>query len=213
MKGILFKPDMIKAIVEDRKTQTRRVDKLANKIASTYDRTWVAFDKRDNWWLLKGRSEYSGCIESFVIKPRYQVGEAVYIKEACYLCLDDNLEYRGDVIYKDSPDAHLVLKGEWVSPLFIPAWAARYFIRITGVRAERLQEITEEDAMAEGCRLIARTIQPFELQPKPHFTAPERPFTHRDHFIGLWDSINKPPYDWDSNPWVWVYSFEALKGS
>ncbi|GAG05158.1 unnamed protein product, partial [marine sediment metagenome] len=56
-------------------------------------------------------------------------------------------------------------------------------------------------------QLIATSIRPFELKPMPHFTEPERPFTYRDHFIGIWNSINKD-YQWEMNPWVWVYNFK-----
>jgi hypothetical protein len=95
--------------------------------------------------------------------------------------------------------------------IFMPKWAARIWLEITRVKVERLQEISEEDTINEGCQLIAKTIQHFELKPKPHFTEIERPFIHRDHFIGLWDSLNaKRGYGWDTNPWVWVIEFSIL---
>lgn len=137
MKGILFKPDMIKAIVKGRKTQTRRVIKIGQTVYKA-----------------------DGSLAS-----RYHTGETVYIKE--------------------------VWIGKWRNPLFMPEWAARYFIKITDVRVGRLQEITNTDAVAEGI-----------------FWAKNNP---RDDFSFLWDSIN-PKYPWADNPWVFAYTFEKVEG-
>jgi len=208
MKGILFKPDMIKAIVEGRKTQTRRVIKpQPEKLGDIYEDASLCY-----------RREGAALIwqDGFAItKSRYQPSETVYIKEAVAIeeGYTDYFAFFEDTtsIFVHPPESfiskHFLDRMAKYTARTMPAWAARYFIKIKDVRAERLQEITEEDAIKEGCQLIARTIQPFELKPKPHFTAPERPFTHLDHFIGIWDSINKPPYDWNSNPYVWKYSF------
>ncbi len=164
MKGILFKPDMIKAIIEGRKTQTRRVIKPQPFLG----------DKFQNY-------------EPLVGKPRYQVGEVVYIKEAGVW--DERVRL---FAYKaNMPD----LTAKWQSPRFMPAWAARYFIQITDVRAERLQEITEEDAIAEGCPSALVTLATVPMV---------------EWYKHLWDSIN-PKYPWSSNPWVWVISFKKVE--
>jgi hypothetical protein len=84
----------------------------------------------------------------------------------------------------------------WKSPLIMPAWAARYWLRINGVRAERLQDITEGEAKREGLRGGSAAMG--------------HTFTHRELFIGLWDSIYGPG-SWDKNPWVWRIEFELLK--
>lgn len=194
MKGILFKSESIKAIIEGRKTQTRRVIKPQPIIAPTYKE------------LSLKDLEYDG------FKPRYQVGEIVYVKEAHYryghwikngfikagrqkwLFKADTkevryLENRPPMVYANA----IKDKTGWFkrSPLFMPQSAARYFTKFTGVRAERLQEINEEDAEAEGLDLLQGGIL--------------------CEFRLLWDSIN-PKYPWESNPWVWVYTFrqEAL---
>lgn len=183
MKGILFKPWKIAAIAKsgtDFEWQTRRVIKpqpfLGNKFQN---------------------------YEPLVGKSRYQFGETVYIKEAC--CREcqgiDGIE---DACYKtdeDNGNDILIncLQVKWRSPLFMPAWAARYFIKITDVRPERLQEITPKDCLAEGI--------------EPNFVEPSiegRNFWDTEmlgYFERLWDSIN-PKYPWASNCWVWVYSFK-----
>jgi hypothetical protein len=137
-------------------------------------------------------------------KPRYQVDEVVYIKEAhAFIYYPDmktavayadgeakEIEFR--ILETTDPITRLVEHWHWKSPLFMPEWVARYFIKITDVSAERLQEITEEDAIAEGCPGIA--------------THKSYPRQYRDSYEALWDSIN-PKQKWDTNPWVWKYSF------
>lgn len=111
----------------------------------------------------------------------YQVGETVYIKEAwCESYYGEPICYKLDG--KESPGP----KDFWRSPLFMPAWAARYFIQITDVRAQRVQEISYEDIIAEGVD------------------------TGQDvHYQELWDSIN-PKYPFASNCWVWAYTFKLV---
>jgi len=177
MKGILFKQPMIKAIINGSKTQTRRVIKPQPASDETMS---------------------SGF--SLLFHPRYRVGEVVYIKEAwaTYRANDDwtipQIPKTATVFYKlDDPDGFSPI-GKWRSPLFMPAWAARYFIKITDVRTERLEEITEDDAQSEG------VTRPPNYSLTPHY---------QQWFRVLWDTINKQKgYGWDDNPWVWVYCFE-----
>lgn len=193
MKGILVKPDMIKAIREGRKTVTRRLDGL-KKINQ----------EPDKWEYLDGSSlpklgrftfykEYPH--SDFVIKSRYQVGEVVYIKEAYW-------EDSGDIYYKsDMQEGQIptnmhftepVSKAKWKSPMFMPSWAARTFIKITDMRAEKLQEISREDVLAEGI-LFQDYKQDYQWA-----------------YAKIWDSIN-PKYPWASNSWVWVISFKGVR--
>lgn len=190
MKGILFRPEMIKAIVEGKKTVTRRVIKELKMPPGVPEGTEIA------------------------LNPRYFPGETVYIKEAwaagndygkgkgfeaelCNIYPDESYE----VVYK-LDDAKQV--DYWRSPMFLPERFARYFIQIDDVRPERLQEITEDDAVKEGAEdweglRIDHESKKYELV--------------NDHLMGyelLWDSINKYPYDWASNPWVWRYQFHPV---
>jgi len=81
--------------------------------------------------------------------------------------------------------------------IFMPRWASRITLEITGIRVERVQDISEADAQAEGVSGIA-THTPYPRQ-------------FRDSFEALWDSINaKRGYPWSSNPWVWVIEFKRL---
>ena len=214
---------MIQAIVEGRKTQTRRVIKpQPRRIDDAFDGTWE--------WKEKGHYyDDLTLYEELRSKPPYQVGETVYIKEAWaeWINTSEHLasgvisieEARADVIYKaTTPNWDEILK-ENGNPylikhtLLMPEWAARYFIKIKAVRAERLQEITNEGIIAEG---IART----QHKCNPGFADAILWYYHDGGtycgdpgvpvFRRPWDSINKD-YPWESNPWVWVYTFVKLE--
>jgi len=153
-------------------------------------------------------------------KARYQVGETVYVKEVHYrygkwvkngltktrkqrwefkplpeLRISSIKGVQSFRYYDNPPDGvkpNSYRKEGWYkrSPLFMPEWAARYFITITDVRAERLQEISRDNILAEG-------IYPF-------------PYHNKTEFKNLWNSINKD-YPWESNPWAFAYSFKRVE--
>jgi hypothetical protein len=87
----------------------------------------------------------------------------------------------------------------------MPKWAARTWLEVTGVRAERLQEITEEGAIAEG-------VPPWDFDPQQPMTTGElgADSPYRGGFAVVWDDINEK-HTWKSNPWVWVYQFKLLE--
>ncbi len=195
MKGILFKPDMIKAIVEGRKTQTRRLAGL-EEINPEPD-MWRPQVMEDGVWFFEN-PDGGGVI----IKPRFHVGEVVYIKEAWDSdCTCDSPACNG-VIYRLGY-AGVIVPDKWRSPLFMPEKYARYFIKITGVRPERLQSITPEDCVKEG----------YPLGDIPDDRDEKQMQISRLMRLGwyqfLWNSIN-PKTPWSTNPWVWVYSFERI---
>ena len=132
---------------------------------------------------------------------RYQQGETVYVKEAWYV------EKRFDHLKpRDIPLLSLVgyplrdIRPDWAGKLrslmFLRQEFARYFIVIESVRAERLQEITEEDAEAEGLKYSIEDLQ----------SGCSYLETAREKFEYIWNSINKD-YPFESNPWVWVCTF------
>ena len=216
MHGMMFKPWKIKAISEDpdREWLTRRTGGL--EIINQEPDIWVYRTIKDGYFIF----EALGLGLWAKVKSDYKVDEIVYEKEAWEIEQIEfpmaEISYVADVYGYHDHDVYIGDKklptniGRVQSSFYMPAWAARYFLKILGVRVERLQEITEEDAIKEGCQLIARTIQPFELKPYPHFTAPERPFTYKDNFIGIWDSTNKD-YPYKKNPWVFVYTLKPVE--
>lgn len=195
MKGILMTPAVwaAKKRVLDAggPGQTRRLIKFP-KFDNVIDSDWHAPWFNDNLgkWVFTARFGMS--TRGAWVKPRYLPGEVVYVKEACWF--DGNT-----VVYKSDPGAEetrtFIFGGyHWRSPLFMPARAARYFFQIADVRPERLQDITEEDCIAEG----------FLTSP----ACADIKVTGRQWYRMLWDSINKPPHGWSSNPWIWEYCFK-----
>ncbi|MGA2669984.1 MAG: hypothetical protein ABSF21_00985 [Dehalococcoidia bacterium] len=174
MKGIMFKPDMIQAIIEGRKTQTRRVIKPQPK-------TDLIKHANSPYWI-SGLTDDS---YERVHIPRYQVGETVYIKEK--IQQDGELAvYASDrqpvMFYRSLNRLHWRWQKPYLSSRALPEEAARYFIVITDVRAERLQEITLADVIKEG--FGDATIDEFNKE-----------------FLKLNPQIG------EVNPWVFVYTF------
>jgi len=201
MKGILYKPWKIKYIAEhpDMEIQTRRLGGL--KEINQAD---------DNDWIFKEVIQEIGGRQRFRFKntvyniyldayPRYQVGETVYIKEKIAR-IGDYAVYFSDakpvMFHLSANRLHWRWQGHYLSPLHLPEEAARYFIKILAVRAERLQEITLEDAKAEGMPLALPYARGNDL-------VGARNLGRIGCYQVIWNSINKD-YPWESNPWVWV---------
>ena len=170
-KPIIFSAPMVRAILEGRKTQTRRV------IKDTYGR-----DKFCKWVTeLNGKPFYGVCLyrdsdvflgedgmhhmDAIYFKPRYKPGDLLWVRETWnFLKLtimpEPEYWYKADMIGHENAD------DKWRSPIHMPRCASRITLSVTGIRCERVQDITEEDAKAEGLRGKAE-------------------------FIELWDSLNR----------------------
>ena len=196
MQGILMTPEMLQATIEGRKTRFTEVIKPQPILETMPSSSGTIANTLGYFW----KGHYIGNIENLTNYARYHVGETVYIKEEwcplitpVYNLLDPTIP----TVYKQEMDAGgatLPKEFKWKSPRSMPEWAARHFILIEAVRAERLQEISSGDCLAEGITASSDDgigQQGIELDYK---------FSH------LWDSIN-PAYPFDSNPWVCVYQF------
>jgi hypothetical protein len=129
---------------------------------------------------------------AYETKPKYLSGDLLYVRETWNEAFEPDGVTHAFYVYKAN--------GPWSAPwrpsIFMPKVAARTFLRIADVRAERLQEITEEDAQSEG---IPMTETPGYCGSIPDFKK-------------LWDRLNaKRGFGWDKNPWVLVYVFERIK--
>lgn len=189
-RPIIFSAPMVRAILERRKSQTRRVVKR------------LALQ-----WL---RMEYGGFDAEFVARPEnglcpYGVpGDRLWVREtwavphqADHLPPRLALPYQFCVHYAASEDRGGLL---WRPSIHMPRWANRILLEVTAVRVERLQEIKDEDCIAEGISLH----QDHHHQPRSSNYGPYQ--TYRD----LWNQINGPD-SWDANPWVWVIDFQRIK--
>ena len=223
MKGIMFKPDMHKAIMEGRKTVTRRLDGLKeiNEHPGEWYRVMGWGGCEDFLFGTDARKLFKAGAFLFThhptcdstlgveVKPRYRVGEVVYVKEA-YSHYGNtfnagvsvaNLKYRDGVrrgvMFSDNDPPPETwwntgkLLTHFQTPFFMPAWAARTFLEIVSVRPERLNEITLEECLLEGYDM-------------------ERPESSTSWYAHLWDSIN-PKHPWASNPWLWRIAFKVVE--
>lgn len=203
MKPILFNADMVRAILEGRKTVTRRVVKL--KYSNTH---LEMFTNKYGTRLIEKQNEEPGvttiknsdgtmthtllaCIEK---APPYRPGDTLYVRETWSRSMAGTYLYRAT----DIPFIH----DRWNPSIHMPREAARIFLRVTDVRVGRLQDITEKDMQQEG--VITRPLlNDFEK------------FISQKSFALLWDSTIKPAdralYDWEANPWVWVIEFERCE--
>jgi hypothetical protein len=191
-RPILFSAPMVRAILEGRKTQTRRVFKPERM-------TWTADGRYQTHSMRSGRMVETG---SGPFHPNdwlhycpYGVpGDRLWVRETWAACGSD-VRFRADQRHPDDyPGANFQ---PWRSPIHMPRWASRITLEVTGVRVERLQDISEADAMAEGAAPV--------LVPPDGGSAP-----HVEGFRELWESINGAG-GWDANPWVWVVEFRRIK--
>lgn len=196
-RPILFSGPMVRAILDGRKTQTRRVV------------NHPPFEATDEGIDVEYAIGYLRC-------PYGQPGDLLWVKENCWLPPVDarhmGVQYDADATAADLRNAKrdlIPLGWRHTSSLMTPRWASRLLLRVTEVRVERLWEITQEDAIAEGIERIGDRFKGYMRL----FTGEEyNPALPKTSFAQLWETINaKRGYGWDSNPWVWVLSFEVVK--
>ncbi len=203
IKPILFNKqistEMVRAILDGRKTCTRRLVKFLPGENSQ----WTGYIK-DGLMLYNGRNE--PCIR----KVPYQLGDILYVRETwCGLPVNEAGHMRGHTIYYYKADGELRPKGwrgTWHPSIHMPKEASRIWLKVTDVRVERLQDITEDGAKAEGANFKNGKNVGFEE--KMNRTAIER-------FTEIWNSTIKKSdidrYGWDANPYVWVIEFERCE--
>jgi len=221
-KPILFSGEMVRAILEGRKTQTRRVIKpqpFFNEFAiGTYHPTII--DKQGEY--APGEAVF-GIWElhdgGWAIKCPYgQIGDQLWVRETFAAAIENNYLKPSDleglyIYYKantgndwERQSTGEVL-GQWRPSIHMPRWASRIQIEIKNMSVERVQDVSEEDAVKEGV-LSAQGIQDYKTKPLSFAAGRTTP---KDAFSELWDSINeKRGFSWDSNPWVWVLEFEVI---
>jgi hypothetical protein len=195
---------MVRAILAGTKTQTRRI------VSPQPDHHWSSLP---GYRLAMDPQVVGGC---FAIRPTHSIptrpfadeSSRVYDFEPWVLCRQgapgDRLWVRETFLYVNkearevdymatTKDGH----GRWKPSIHMPRWASRITLEVTDVRIERLQTITEEDAVAEGMYRERGAVGQV-VRPGP-----------RDAFEALWESINGPG-SWFANPWVWVVEFRMV---
>jgi hypothetical protein len=182
-KHIPFSGPMVRAILEGCKTQTRRVRRGDEPKYRVGDHLWV-------------RENYAVGVEWDDEKP----------SEIDPLCGGADIWYMAD-----GPKP--AMYGKTRPSIFMPRWASRITLEVTGVRVGRVQDISEEDVLSEGTEQVA-----WESKDYREYTCMWRDCAsairtrRRTEFRRIWDSINaKRGYGWDTNPWVFVYEFRRIQ--
>lgn len=194
-RPILFSAPMVRAILSGTKTQTRRAVKLtANGHVKEPGghRRWHPADP-DAW----------------LACPYSQPGDRLWVRETFRRDLDrlhsrKLIEYAADDEVRDAgPSAAFDFPDiGWRPSIHMPRWASRITLEITGVRVERLQDLSEADAQAEGCSLECMT---------PTGDDSGSAIYGPGGYLALWESINGAG-SWAVNPWVWVVDFKRIEG-
>ena len=195
IKSILFNTEMVRAIMDGRKSCTRLLVKPQPNEKHTYPLGFVtdSTEKKEVGCFGFGIDEYGGSIQ--YVKPQYQSGDILYVRETwghpISLNSDKQYVFRADKIAESGfkNDSHI-----WHSSIHMPKEAARIWLKVTDVRVERLQDMTDDDAEAEGCFDYTSTALGFP---------------------DVWDSTIKKSdldsYGWNANPWVFVIEFERCE--
>jgi hypothetical protein len=188
-KPIIFNTEMVRAILDGRKTQTRRVVKDLPEDFPNGINSDVVVKKVGDFWCLPTSRGYKK-------SPYGGMGDTLWVRETwTYKPEWTKPAYRAD--WKTPDKAIETMDAKWWPSIHMPRWASRLTLRVVNVRAERVQQIEPRDCVAEGVynagSLASNTM-------------------YREAFAALWDSINaKRGYSWNNNPWVWVVEFEVVK--
>ncbi len=212
---ILFNGEMVRAVLEGRKTQTRRVVKNAVGDAIVKNGIFYPLPTCERIRLV----HWTGMQSLLKTCPYGQPGDWLWVRETWCSC---GLTDREGLIYRatDGMDADDFDSGNrWCPSIHMPRWASRITLDVIGVRVERVQDITETDAKAEGVKWVqgSVTAQPYyevwhggkpgSAHCKCYCNVDARPVFRR-----LWDSINASRgYGWDANPFVWVVEFKVVE--
>jgi hypothetical protein len=204
-RPILFSAPMVRALLDGRKTMTRRAIKTHRS-----DGTFVCVDHGAGWWPYRsadGESEVmpDGC-EYPYSSPYGVTGDRLWVREKWAYgihALSAARDHESEIIYAATDSPQRRLDSRWRPSIHMPRWASRLTLEIAEVRIERLQEISEADAMAEGAPPSHPSI---DVISREH----EYEDFSRSWFAQLWDQINGPG-SWAANPWVWVVSFRRIE--
>ena len=215
LKPILFNTDMVRAILDGRKTATRRIVKAPVLYSGTEPPSRIFRDGD----LFQFKWNTGKTVGGFSIKPPYLPGDILYVRETWRVLRAHRYDANADIVFKaggvwsrvcfanggtDSADRdeydRFIEKwyptGNWHPSIHMPKEAARLFLRVTDVRVERLQEIMNDSpgpnnqVVREGCK-------------------------YGCDFIAIWESTvqkqDRAHYGWDANPYVWVIEFERCE--
>lgn len=188
-RPILFNGAMVRAILSGQKSQTRRI---VNPHRSDDAFCLQDFNDGNGWWPYRsedGESPFIDGNEYPLSCPFGVKGDQLWVREA-FSSMGDEHKHAARIFYKADGDDGL----PWTPSIHMPRWASRISLEITRIRVEQLQDISEDDARAEGCKVWPECKEPAAI----------------NLYRALWDSINGTD-SWDANPWVWVIEFKRVQ--
>ena len=241
-KPIIMSAESVQAILAGNKTQTRRVVALPDnfglefthvKNVSANPNIAPLFEFSAD--AITNKQFYDGALTEFYIRCPYQIGQKLWLREKFSFDMNSGFSHGGfssmsyTLGYADGTEKEIIWEGkgddkdlyieffdrqqhEWCSPVAMPRWASRLTLEVVGIRCERLQDITEKDAVAEGIteRYIAKGGAFTRVSKILHEHGEVG--TLRNGYAVEWTNLNaKRGYPWDSNPWVWVIEFKVVK--
>lgn len=221
-RGIIFSDWEVRAILAGRKTMFRRAIKPQPEAcnhadykglgAEWWDKPSEFYEIHPGQWACRFCGNGTRLSRRDVLAipcPFGTVGDRLYGREA-WMSVDTS--FRQPAKFRTCTDLHgrshtIVYRADanyscdWNSPVTMPRWASRITLEIVNVRVERVQDITEQDAIAEGCdgNCPVSNVRTYQAGP----------FSYQ--FAQLWDSIHGPAA-WDRNDWVWAVTFKRLEG-
>ncbi|HAT3957262.1 ASCH domain-containing protein [Citrobacter freundii] len=218
-RGMIFNGEMVRAILDGRKTQTRRIMKVQPQPCNHAN--WPDYSPDSQWKSYPNGWCCAVCANGTTIDHRHHakgincpygaVGDRIWVRETWAEAgagAPDLKLYRANypehvpTHYENVPPADEI---RWTPSIHMPRCASRITLEITGVRVERLNGISQEDAQAEGMELTGW---------RPTYSDPDsggEVWTPYDNFAQLWESIYGEE-SWKANPWVWVIEFKRVEG-
>ena len=207
MKPILFNTEMVRAILDGRKSCTRRIVKPQQLVGLLPDKCKNGVPEeflKEKKLMFKPYCNMTDIeLINTAYKAPYQLGDILYVRETwCGLPVNEAGHFRGHPIYYYRADGDLRpegWRGAWHPSIHMPKEAARIWLKVTDVRVKRLQEMWASDVPKEGI----------------YFNKPTTADEMLMAFAKLWNSTIKESvldrYGWDANPWVWVIEFERCE--
>ena len=207
MKQILFNTEMVRAILDGRKSCTRRIVKPQQLVGLLPDKCKNGVPEeflKEKKFMFKPYCNMTDIeLINTAYKAPYQLGDILYVRETwCGLPVNEAGHFRGHPTYYYRADGDLRpegWRGAWHPSIHMPKEAARIWLKVTDVRVKRLQEMWASDVPKEGI----------------YFNKPTTADEMLMAFAKLWNSTIKESvldrYGWDANPWVWVIEFERCE--
>lgn len=212
-RPIIFSGPMVRALLEGRKTMTRRLLKQPPPEATSAGTYWTSWEGATNRWTwLTGDPKDCDTWEPLnSFNAPYAVGDRLYVREKALYWIR-NSDNKRDKLAAFAADGYELKEGEWWTPsIHMPREASRITLTVEAVKVERLKDISATDAVAEGIE-----------NPKLQCYGPDCPtgadacaikgcYGQREAFKDIWQSLNAKRAPWDSNPWVVAVSFSVAK--